>query len=535
MTRHDAPRTLDALAARLGVEGRSRGARLAGRPIGIAGLPAVPITSVVLDSRRAIPGSLFVAIRGAHADGHDHASAAVDAGAAAVLVERAVPGVAVPQIVVVDARAALASAAAWSFGDPSHALTVVGITGTDGKTTTSYLAVAALQAAGRATGLIGTIATRIGGRTVDHEEHATTPEAPELQAALRAMVDAGDDSAVIETTSHALALERVGSVAYDIAIMTNLTHEHLELHGTFEAYRSAKLRLFERLGERGPKSMPAGRAAPQPTAIVNLDDPSAGAFIGAARDARGGGARVITYGMDPAADIRAIAVAEDTSGLRMDIDGAAGRAAVTLRLAGRFNVHNALAVIALGEALGLDRARVREGLASLERVPGRMERLDAGQPFGVLIDFAHSPASLSTVLDLLAPTAAARGGRLIAVFGSAGERDTAKRPLMGRIAGERCALVVLTDEDPRGEDREAILDDIARGAEAAGRRRGHDLLLIADRRAAIAAAFDAARSGDLVLLAGKGHEHSIVGAEGETPWDERAAALEALAAMGYRP
>ncbi len=393
------------------------------------------------------------------------------------------PSLDVPQLVVADARAALASAAAWAAGDPSRELTVVGITGTDGKTTTSYLAVSALEAAGRRSGLIGTIATRIGGRTVDHEEHATTPEAPELQAALRAMADAGDDTAVIETTSHGLALERVGSVAYDVAILTNLTHEHLELHGTFEAYREAKLRLFERLGQGRPKRLPDGAPPPEPTAIVNLDDPSAGVFIGTARDVR---ARVITYGTDPAADLRATAVAEDASGLRVDIDGLAGAATVRLQLAGRFNAHNALAVIALGEALGLDRAAVRAGLEALERVPGRMERLDAGQPFEVVIDFAHSPASLTTVLDLLAPAAAARGGGLIAVFGSAGERDTAKRPRMGRIAGERCRLVIVTDEDPRGEDREAILDAIARGAEAAGRRRGQDLRLIADRATAIA-------------------------------------------------
>jgi UDP-N-acetylmuramoyl-L-alanyl-D-glutamate--2,6-diaminopimelate ligase len=347
---------------------------------------------------------------------------------------------------------------------------------------------------------------------------------------LRAMVDAGDDIAVIETTSHGLALERVGSVAYDVAILTNLTHEHLELHGTFEAYRDAKLRLFERLGQGRPKRLPADAIPPEPTAIVNLDDPSAGLFIGTARDVR---ARVITYGTDPAADLRVTAATEDREGLHLALDGLTGVANLDLQLSGRFNAHNALAVIGLGEALGLDRHAVRAGLAALQRVPGRMERLDVGQPFEVVIDFAHSPASLTTVLDLLGPTAAARGGGLIAVFGSAGERDTAKRPRMGRIAGERCRLVVVTDEDPRGEDRATILDEIARGAEAAGRRRGHDLLLIADRAQAIAAAFEAARPGDIVLLAGKGHERSIAGPEGDQPWDERAAALDALAAMGF--
>jgi len=268
------------------------------------------------------------------------------------------------------------------------------------------------------------------------------------------------------------------------------------------------------------------------SAIVNLDDPSAGLFIGTSRDA---GAHVVTYGTVEAADVRATRITEDGAGLHADVESPRGRERLDLRLAGRFNVHNALAVMALGDVLELDAARVRAGLAGLEVVPGRMERLELGQPFGVVVDFAHSPASLTTVLDLLAPSAAARGGGLIAVFGSAGERDTAKRPQMGRIAGERARLVVVTEEDPRGEDSAAILDDIARGAEAAGRHRGHDLLLIPDRRAAIAAAFEAARPGDIVVLAGKGHEQSIIGPDGERPWDERAVATELLETLIGHP
>jgi UDP-N-acetylmuramoyl-L-alanyl-D-glutamate--2,6-diaminopimelate ligase len=523
-----ASRPIGELIARLADEGRLRGTRLDGRAAGSAALADVAVSGVTYDSRGVAPGSLFVAIPGEHVDGHDYAAAAAADGATALLVERPLPEVAVAQLIVDDARRALASAAAWWFRDPSHQLTVVGITGTDGKTTTAYLAVAALEAAGRRTGMIGTIATRIGGRTEAHQAHATTPEAPELQATLRAMVDAGDDVAVLETTSHGLALDRVASVAYDVAILTNLTHEHLELHGTWEAYRDAKLSLFDRL--RLARTVTKPRPVP-PAAIVNLDDPSAGAFIGTAR---GAGARVLTYGTDAAADFRATRVSEDASGLRADIEGPAGAASLELRLAGRFNVLNALAVVALGEALDLDPATIRAGMAQLESVPGRMERIDVGQPFGVVVDFAHSPASLQTVLDLLAPAAAARAGGLIAVFGSAGERDTQKRPQMGRIAGERARLVIVTDEDPRGEDREAILDEIARGAETAGKRRGQDLQLVPDRRAAIAAAFEAARPGDIVLLAGKGHERSIIGPDGEQPWDERAVALDLLAGLGYR-
>jgi UDP-N-acetylmuramoyl-L-alanyl-D-glutamate--2,6-diaminopimelate ligase len=521
------PSPLGRLVDRLTAEGRLRGARQDGRAIGAAGLASIPIRGVTHDSREVHDGSLFVAVPGLHADGHEFVSEAADRGAAAALVDHALPEIALPQLIVAEARSALASAAAWWYGDPSHDLAVVGITGTDGKTTTSYLAVAALEAAGVRTGMTGTVATRIGGVQVDHAEHATTPEAPELQRAIRAMALAGDAAAVIETTSHGLALGRVDTVAYDVAILTNLTHEHLELHGTWEAYRDAKLRLFERLAPHVAK--PGSRSWPA-TGIVNADDPSAGAFIGVSQEA---GARVLTYGTDTAADIRATRIEEDQHRLRIAYDAPSGSATVDLRLVGRFNVHNALAVVALGEAIGLDPAAVRDGLASVPVVPGRMERVELGQPFGVIVDFAHSPASLQTVLDLLAPLAASAGGGLIAVFGSAGERDTAKRPLMGRIAGERARIVVVTDEDPRGEDRDAILDSIARGAEATGKRRDHDLLVIADRRAAIEAAIDRARPGDIVLLAGKGHERAIIGADGPRPWDERDEVEAALHRAGY--
>jgi UDP-N-acetylmuramoyl-L-alanyl-D-glutamate--2,6-diaminopimelate ligase len=523
-------RELAGLIARLTAEGRLRGARSDGRAIGAAGLAGVPVTGVTNDSRAVQPGSLFVAIPGLGADGHDFVAAAAAAGASAGIVARPVPEVPLPQLVVADPHPALATAAAWWYDDPSDELGVVGITGTDGKTTTAFLAVAALEAAGVRTGMVGTAATRIGGVQEDNEAHVTTPEAPALQLALRAMVVAGDTAAVIESTSHGLALERVGSIAYDVAILTNVTHEHLEFHGSFEAYRDAKLSLFERLAPgRAAVAKPSGRGWPR-TGIVNLDDPSAGRFVGVAQEA---GARVLTYGTVPAADVRATRVEEDAHGLRIAYTAPSGSASLTLRLAGRFNVHNALAVVALGEAAGMDAAAIRAGLEGLDAVPGRMERIEAGQPFGVIVDYAHSPASLQAVLDLLAPVAAARGGGLIAVFGSAGERDTAKRPLMGRIAGERARLVVVTDEDPRGEDRDAILDEIARGAEAAGKRRGHDLLLVADRREAIDAALERARPGDIVLLAGKGHERSIIGPTGPMAWNERTVAEAALRELGF--
>ena len=368
----------------------------------------------------------------------------------------------------------------------------------------------------------------MGAERFANPEHVTTPQAPELQRLLRAMVVAGNSAAVVETTSHGLALGRVAEVAYDVAAFTNLTHEHLELHGTFENYRAAKLSLFSGLG--APRSAKALTRAWPRSAVVNLDDASAPYFLAAAREA---GARIVTYGRNPAADVRAAAVDEDARRLHVDVATPRWRGAVDLRLAGSFNVHNALAAVAIAEALELPREAVVAGLQGVAGVPGRMERVDLGQPFGVIVDYAHSPASLEKVLDILGPVARENGGGMIAVFGSAGERDVAKRPMMGRVTGERCRLVVVADEDPRGEDPGTINDQIAKGAESVGRIRGRDLLCIADRREAIESAFRHASAGDIVLLAGKGHEQSIIYADGPHPWDERAEAVAALVRMGF--
>ena len=438
----------------------------------MASLRATAVSGIAEDSRAARSGVLFAALRGDHADGHDFLASAAAAGAAVALVEepRPVPGLV--QLVVADGRRALAAAACWWYGDPSARLGVVGITGTDGKTITAHLAVAALEAAGLPAGMVATTAIRVGGRTEANPEHVTTPSAPRLQRALAAMAAAGDAVAVLETSSHGLARERVGGTAYDAAILTNLTHEHLELHGTLEAYRAAKLSLFERLAVEG-------QAKPRPfprLAVVNLDDASAPSFVAAARSA---GARLLGYGLDPAADVRIRSVDDDDRRLRLVLSAPGGEARLHLRLSGRFNAHNAAAVVALGVGWEIDPAAIRAGLKSVDHVPGRMERVEAGQPFTVVVDYAHSPAALALVLDLLGPVARAGGGGLIAVFGSAGERDVAKRPLMGRVAAERCRLTVVTDEDPRGEDPWAILEQIAAGAEGAGLRRRSDLLLLA--------------------------------------------------------
>ena len=328
-----------------------------------AALADVTVTGVTHDSRAVVPGSLFVAVPGEHADGHDFAPAAARRGRDGPHRRAAAPRSWPSRNSSWTRPAGLRQCRGWWFGDPSHQLTVVGITGTDGKTTTAYLAVAALEAAGRRAGMIGTIATRVGGRTEDHEAHATTPEAPELQATLRAMVDAGDDVAVVETTSHGLALDRVASVAYDVAILTNLTHEHLELHGTWEAYRDAKLSLFDRLQAARAPQAAAGAGGRH----RQLDDPSAG------RSSATPATRVPAS--SPTAPSRRrtcgrSAMREDADGLRADIETPGGGATLELRLAGRFNVHNALAVVALGEVLALDPVAVRTGLAQVEGVPG---------------------------------------------------------------------------------------------------------------------------------------------------------------------
>ena len=508
----------------------------AGRIVGpLPPVPAeLPVQGIAYDSRRVVPGGLFVAVPGAHVDGHAFVGRALAMGAAAVVVEHPVPEAAGAAQVVVDrSQHALAVVAAWWYGDPGRRLGVVGVTGTDGKTTTAGMAVAVLEAAGIRTGLVSTAEQKIGPLRAEALAHVTTPEAPELQLALRAMVEAGDVAAVVESTSHGLALERVGEIPYDVAIFTNLSHEHLELHGTYDAYRVAKRSLFERLADvpgrtAKPETLPGRRAWPR-GGIVNADDAEAPVFAAATRAA---GARLLTYGVGAGADVRGLRVAESAAGLHVDVAGPHGPLHLSLPLVGRFNVHNALAVVALGELLELDASAIVDGLAAFAGVRGRMERVDGGQPFAVVVDYAHTPASLATALDVLAPLVSGDGG-LIAVFGSAGERDVGKRAIQGRVAGNRCRLVVATDEDPRGEDPALILAQIATGAEEAGLQRGESLLLVPDREEAIREALSRARPGDVVLLAGKGHERSILYADHERPWDERAVAERILAEMGF--
>jgi UDP-N-acetylmuramoyl-L-alanyl-D-glutamate--2,6-diaminopimelate ligase len=477
-------------------------------PERVVGIPVGDVTSLAYDSRAVSPGTLFFAVPGVHVDGHEFAAAAVDAGAIGLVVERELPSLAVPQLVVDRTRRALADAADEWFGRPSEWLKVIGVTGTDGKSTVTALTAEMLWACRWHPGQIGTVYTGILDDLEPNLERTTTPEALELQELLARMVAAGNDSVVMEATSHGLALERTRNCRFDVGVLTTVTSEHLEFHGTLEKYRAAKARLVEEA----------------PVAVLNADDANFDYFRDRARD------RVITYGIDAAADLRAGNLEADATGTRFHLESPRWHGEVRIAMPGRFNVSNALAALGAIEALGLDVHHASLALADTAGVPGRMERVDAGQPFAVIVDYAHTTDSLRKVLEILRPLAA---GRLIVVFGSAGERDSTKRAPMGRVAAELADLVVVTDEDPRLEDARAINQAIADGARSGGARYGETLWVIDDRRAAIGHAIGLAREGDVVLLAGKGHERSIVYGTEQRPWDEAGAARAVLAETGW--
>lgn len=477
-------------------------------PERVIGIPVGEVTGLAYDSRNVRAGTLFFAVPGVHVDGHDYAAVAVKDGAIGVVSEREMEGLDAPQLVVDRTRRALADAADAWYEQPSKELEVIGITGTDGKTTTSFLAVELLRAGGRRPGLIGTVAADIGDERLPNEDRNTTPESLELQELLARMVEAGNESVVMEATSHGLALERTRNCRFDVGVVTSVTSEHLEFHGSLEAYRRAKARLVEEA----------------PLAILNTDDDAFAFFRERARD------RVLTYGIDADADLRATELVADAAGSRFTLVAPDWRGEVTTPMPGRFNVSNALAALAVAHAEGVAWPVAVDALARTMGVPGRMERVDAGQPFAVVVDYAHTADSLGKVLRMLRPVTR---GRLIAVFGSAGERDPTKRPAMGRVSAELADVTVVTDEDPRLEDPRAINEAIADGARSAGGVDGESLLVIDDRREAIARAMAMAREGDVVLLAGKGHETSIFYGADKLPWDDREVARDALAAAGW--
>jgi UDP-N-acetylmuramoyl-L-alanyl-D-glutamate--2,6-diaminopimelate ligase len=527
----------------------------------ISGPTDIEITSIAHDSRMVQPGSLFIAINGFHTDGRTFIPQALARGAAAVVVEQPgtgnwelgignrnnsqylVPNPQSPTIVVVqNTRTALAPIAAAFYDHPGAAMRVVGITGTDGKTTTTFLTSAVLEASGRGTGMIGTVDFKVGARQWANETRQSTPEAPEVQALLREMADTGCGYAVVEATSHALSARwnRLGGCVFDVALLTNVTHEHLDFHGSVEQYRRDKARLFEMLGERTEPRTENREPGVQPSvlgsrfsvlkgrkiAIVNADDPHHRMFL----DAAPYRAERLTYAIGSPADVRAYNVVSRAAGLRFQVETPWGGAQLNLKLTGEFNVSNALAALTVGLAEGLP---IDACVAALEAIPGvrgRMERIEQGQPFTVLVDYAHTPGAFEKLMSIARPLTS---GQLIAVFGSAGERDREKRAIQGAVAARFCDLLVLTDEDPRLEDRDAIIAEIAQGAEQAGKCEGSGYMRIPDRPAAIRAAFAHARPGDIVLLLGKGHESCIIYGDTKTPWDEAGEARAALREQGY--
>lgn len=468
----------------------------------------IEIAALAYDSRQVIPGGLFIAVPGTHTDGRLFLADAALRGAAIALgpqIENS--DLPLPYIVVDDVRIALANLACAFYSYPAQQLCTIGVTGTDGKTTTCNLISTLLEVAGKRSGLMTTANFKIGAQEWENTTRQSTLEAPDIQQLLRRMVDAGVSHAVIEATSHGLELQRTRGCAFDVGVVTNITHEHLDFHRTIENYRRSKARLFEMLDPARDKGLGI-----RPIAILNRDDVSYEVLKPYCN------VPVLDYGFDPAAAVRAVSVRLDAHSTRflailpgVEID-------IETQLVGHFNVSNCLAAIATAHSLGVKATDIARGLAGVTGVTGRMERIDERQPFTVIVDYAHTPDSLEKVLNMLRPLTA---GKLMVVFGSAGERDVQKRPIMGQIVAQKSDFFVITDEDPREEDREHILRDIARGAESTGKREGHDFLCIADRTQAIATAFARARAGDTVLLAGKGHEQSIIIGREKIPWDDR--------------
>jgi UDP-N-acetylmuramoyl-L-alanyl-D-glutamate--2,6-diaminopimelate ligase len=473
----------------------------------LSGDGSAEIADLAYDDRLAGPGTLFFCVRGASADGHEFAPRAVEAGAAALVVERPL-GLGVPELRVADARAAMAPLAVRFWGDPTRELRVAGITGTNGKTTTAFLLRQALEGAGVATGLLGTVMQVVGGER--SEVVRTTPEAIDLQRTFRAMLDAGDRACAMEVSSHALALGRTAGTRFEVAVFTNLTQDHLDFHADMEDYFAAKRLLFApRDGE------------PPATTVVNVDDAFGRRLAGEIE-----GALTFSAERAPAADYRAADVAFDASGSRFRCLAPDGEADVSLPLPGHFNVANALAAIAAAGALGVGTADAAGALASARRVPGRLEPVDEGQPFSVLVDYAHTPDSLENVL------AAARRltrGRLLCVFGCGGDRDRDKRPLMGAIGARLSDLAVVTSDNPRSEDPDSIVAQVVAGIP--GGADGERVVVEPDRRAAIRLALERADEGDTVLIAGKGHEQGQELERGrKIPFDDRRVAAEELRA-----
>ncbi len=482
-------------------------------PAEVRGDASVEIGDLAYDSRRVGPGTLFFCFPGERTDGHDFAPAAVEAGAAALVVERPLE-LEVPQAQVEDARAAMAPIAAAFHGDPTAELGVVGITGTNGKTTTAFLVRHLLESAGHHCGLLGTVRQVVGGQV--EEVVRTTPEAIDLQRTFERMLESGDEYCAMEVSSHALVLHRADGIHFAAKVFTNLSQDHLDFHADMEDYFEAKRLLFASEGGAPIVELEGGMS------VINTDDPY-GRRLADELDCGEGGDCVSYSPGGGEADLTARDVSFDATGSRFTCVSPAGELDVRIPLPGDFNVANALAALGVAHALGLDLPKAAAALADAEQVPGRFESIDEGQPFAVVVDYAHTPDSLENVLR-----AARRvtDGRLISVFGCGGDRDRDKRPLMGRAGAELSDLAVVTSDNPRSEDPAAIIEQIEAGIDEGA---GAEVVVDQDRRSAIALALGRAGDGDMVVIAGKGHEQGQEFENGrKIPFDDREVAREEL-------
>jgi len=470
---------------------------------------SLPVHAITDDSRAVTAGSLFVAVKGERVDGHRFVEQAIKAGAGAVVAQAAVASGPLPFVRVADSRKALGLLGSRFHGDPSARLKMIGVTGTNGKTTTTYLCKSLLEGIGRRVGLIGTVGYQIGQETIPASH--TTPGALDLQALLTKMVEGGLTDAVMEVSSHALALDRTAGCEYDVAVFTNLTQDHLDFHHTMDEYFEAKLRLFT--GLAGGKK--AGKRA-----IVNLDDPRGGAILAACP------VPVWGYAIKNQADLKAERVRLSLAGTAFTAATPAGSFVVESRLVGEHNVYNLLGAIGVALHSGATSNQVCEAAAQITNVPGRFERVSSGQDFTVVVDYAHTEDAL---LRLLTAAQTLKTGRIITVFGCGGDRDRGKRPKMGRAAVEYSDVVILTSDNPRTEDPMAILHEVEIGVREALERRNHvQYHMVPDRREAIGAAIQEARRDDMVLIAGKGHEdYQIIGSK-KFHFDDREVAREAI-------
>lgn len=497
---------------------------LAAVPMGFspADPPEVPLRGLAIDSRKVNAGDLFIAMRGSMADGHDFIPQAIQRGAAAVIGEKEMGILPVPYVRVDHARRALSYLAAAFYGFPAHRLTVIGVTGTDGKTTTCNLLYHILRAAGLRVGLISTVNAVIGDITLDTGFHVTTPDAHEVQRYLAMMTAAGLTHVILETTSHGWSQHRIDACEFDIGVVTNITHEHLDEHGSYEKYRAAKARLLQSLAETPAKPQGNPRLA-----VLNGDDGSYDYLYDLTRNLPS--VRSVGYGLGAAATVRAVQVSYRPEGMHFEAIGPDFRQSVVTRLIGEFNVANCLAALTAAVCgLGIDPSVAARGIAAMDGVPGRMERIDLGQPFTAIVDFAHTPNALRVALETVRRMT---DRRVIVIFGSAGLRDKEKRRMMAEVAADLADLAILTAEDPRTESLTDILAEMAEGARRRGGEEGKTFFRIPDRREAIRLGVRLARPGDVVMACGKGHEQSMCFGTTEYPWDDRVAMRAAIAEL----